>query len=321
VIVSPKDATFDSIGSALSLYLGLATLGKTVTVVSATPMTVEFSSFVGADKLTDRLKKRNFLISLDYQDGSIEKVSYNIEGNKFNLVIEPRPGFEGFSEKNVTYGHSGAIGDTTILLDVIDAASLGGLFSPDEVTHLTENKTTISVGRHETTFGGIQCVDTTATTNVEVVYDLLTALKVTMNEDIASNILSALYMATESFQRSDVTARTFSVASACVSAHGKRFPLQTPSVPVPHPVPEAIPTQPPTVAVSSEPVYAPSASLEPKFGVRGGSSGQQQTFQPTIQTHSQDAVVAPAASNQSTPTPEDWLKPKIFKSSEPGTHK
>ena len=96
LIVTHEHPTADSIGSSLSLMLGLISLGKKVTVVCPDQVTVELSNFIGVNKIVSDVSKQNFTISLDYVEGSIEKVSYNIEGEKFNLVIEPRPGFPHF---------------------------------------------------------------------------------------------------------------------------------------------------------------------------------------------------------------------------------
>jgi len=117
VIATHENPTFDSIGSALTLSIGLASLGKKVTVVCPDAMTVELSSFIGVQKVAKEIANKNFVISLDYVDGSIDKVSYNIEGNKFNLVIEPRPGFEGFAEDKVHYTHGGASADLIFTTD------------------------------------------------------------------------------------------------------------------------------------------------------------------------------------------------------------
>ncbi len=96
VIVTHGNPTMDSLGGSLALCLGLISLGKKASVICPDPITVGLSSFVGVDKVSKEFGKKNFVISLDYEDGSIEKVSYNIEGKKFNLVVEHRPGYEPF---------------------------------------------------------------------------------------------------------------------------------------------------------------------------------------------------------------------------------
>src|SRR3989304_5541993 len=83
LILTHENPTPDSIGSSLALYLGLSGLGKRVTIVCPDAMTVELSGFVGVNKVGGELGRKNFIISLDYIEGAIEKVSYNIEGERF----------------------------------------------------------------------------------------------------------------------------------------------------------------------------------------------------------------------------------------------
>ena len=92
IIASPQPS-IDAVAASLALYLALSATGKTVSVISTAPMTVEFSHLVGVDKIVNTIGTgdgRNMVISFPYQEGSIEKVSYNIEQETFNLVIEPR---------------------------------------------------------------------------------------------------------------------------------------------------------------------------------------------------------------------------------------
>ncbi len=265
LIVTHMNPTYDSIGSALSLYLGLKGIGKTVTIACATPMIVEYSSFVGANKLQTTIAKKNFVISLDYEDGSIEKVSYNIEGKKFNLIIEPRPGFAEFSQDKVMYSHAGTAVDTIITVDTKHLGGLGKVYEEDKELFATHPIINIDSHEDNAKYGTVNIVGNSGTT-AELVARFLTALGIVLTEDIATNILHALYKTTNSFQN-HITAQTFEVAGLCVKAGGKQI--------VPHqPVPEPVP-----------PVSQPQ---EP---------------------------IAPVAQPKTQNPPEDWLKPKIFKSS------
>ncbi len=146
LIVTHERPTFDSIGSSLSLFLGLSGLGKKVTVACLDPMTVALSNFIGVNKIVSDLAKKNFIISLDYIDGSIEKVSYNIEGDKFNLVIEPRPGFEPFSSDKVYYSYAGGNADLVVSVDTIHLGGLGKLYEDNK--DLFADKPIINVDYH-----------------------------------------------------------------------------------------------------------------------------------------------------------------------------
>lgn len=278
LIVTHINPTYDSMGSALSLYLGLKGIGKTVTVACPTPIIVEYSGFVGANKLQTSIAKKNFVISLDYEDGSIEKVSYNIEGNKFNLIIEPRPGFAEFSKDKVVYSHAGTEVDTIITVDTKHLGGLGAVYEEDKEMFATHPIINIDCHEDNAKYGSVNIVGDSGTT-AELIARFLTALGITFTEDIATNILHAIYKTTNSFQ-THVTAQTFEVASQCMKAGGKQIgPTSSTSAPV-------------QKQEATEPVAPVSQPQEP--------------------------VVPPKTQNpppSNVAPPEDWLKPKIYKGS------
>ncbi len=250
LVVTHEHPTHDSMGSALALYLGLTTLGKKVTIACPDPMTVELSSFIGANKVISGLGKKNFVISLDYVDGSIEKVSYNIEGDKFNLVIEPRPGFDVFSQDKVHYAFAGSAANLIITIDTIHLGGLKKLFDEDKDMYAT--KPIVNVDRHPNNaqYGHTNMVDPQASSTAEVVAELISGLGIALTEDIATNLLNALYGATNNFQNSNVSARAFELAAAALKAGGKRFGTVAPQ----------------SVAVEpANPALAPSDWLKPKI--------------------------------------------------------
>lgn len=234
LIVTHEHPNADSIGSALTLSMGIASLGKKVTVVCPDPMTVELSSFIGIQKVTREVSSKNFIISLDYVDGSIDKVSYNIEGDKFNLVIEPRPGFEGFSEDKVRYTHGGVSADLIFTVDTIHFGGLKKVY--DDNKALFDSKPVVDIDRHPNNakYGAINMIDPAASSTVELVSQLLSHIGVALTQDIATNVLNALYGATNSFQNPNVSIASFELAAACLKAGGKRFaPSMRPSEEVP----------------------------------------------------------------------------------------
>ena len=288
LILTHENPTPDSIGSSLALYLGLTGLGKRVTIVCPDPMTVELSGFVGVNKVLMVLGRKNFIISLDYIEGSIEKVSYNIEGDKFNLVIEPRAGFEPFSADKVHYTYGGANAD---LLFTVDTIHLGGLkkLYEDEKEQFA-GKTIVNIDRHanNANYGQINVVDGSASSTAELVAGLLTDIGIALTQDIATNIINAVAAATNGFRSPNVTPAAFEVAAQCLRAGGKRFG-------------EVPPVQVPTTEAGTKPV-----SIQPPMP-------QPKVQKPIPATPSQPA------SNEGTDRPDqapaDWLKPKIFKSS------
>lgn len=325
LIVTHEHPTFDSIGSSLALLLGLTSLGKRVTVACPDPVTVGLSSFIGANKVSTAIGKKNFIVSLDYIEGSIEKVSYNIEGNKFNLIIEPRVGFPPFEQDKVHF--SQASGDPSIIF-VIDTIHLGGLKSIyEEHKELFAGKTVINIDRHanNSNFGQINIVDPVASSIAELVAQLLSNIGVKLTQDIATNLINALYGATSNFLVPNVSANAFELASVCIKAGGVRFapppmpdgwptPGRLPGMPMmPKPSGVGFPQTPrPTQAM---PIQYPVAPVSPLPAPQAVSHSQEPHDH---QAQSGQALPSSGQAKQSFPqvgqAPADWLKPKIFKS-------
>ncbi len=310
LIVTHEHPTFDSVGSALSLYLGLAGLGKRVTVACPDAVTVGLSSFIGVNKVTQELGKKNFIISLDYVEGSIEKVSYNIEGNKFNLVIEPRAGFEPFSQDKAHFSHAGTPVQLIFTVDTIHLGGLKKLYEEDK--ELYASQPIVNVDRHpnNSRFGQINIVDGPSSSTAELMAQLLSALGVHLTVDIATNLLNAVYGATNNFTIPNVTASAFEVAAVCVKAGGKRFTAEaSPS--------EEVPSGGETV--SSIPMQTRPMPKFPKRVTEPQGAPQATTLIQTPPQISPAPMPAPnqapsSSQNSSGQAPPDWLKPKIFKS-------
>jgi len=325
LIVTHEKPTYDSLGSALSLYLGLMGLGKKVSIAIPDAITVGLSSFVGVDKIKQEMTKKNFVISLDYTEGSIEKVSYNIEGDKFNLVVEPRPGFESFSQENVHYSYQGASADLIFAVDTIHLGGLKKLY--EEEKDLYASKPVINIDRHgsNANYGQINVIDTSASSSAELVARVLSGLGVKLTVDIASNLLNAVYGATNNFQNANVTPSAFELAAVCMKGGGKRFGMSGKGE-------EQGEQEGQEGKVG--PQIQPAAALAPRVSTVVTEAQKSVAVEaPYVGQQSAQAPAAPAAaqpqampiagqgsvtmsSPQQPPTaPPDWLKPKIFKSS------
>ncbi len=300
VIVTHTNPTMDSFGSSLALMLGLISLGKKATVVCPDAVTVGLSSFVGVDKVVRDFGKKNFVVSFDYVDGSIEKVSYNIEGKKFNLVVEHRPGYEPLSSDKVNYAYQGVTADLIITVDTLNFGQLGAVYTQNK--DLIASKPVINIDFHNENlnYGTLNLVDPGASSTTELVAEVMATLGVKLTTDIATNLLNAIYDATKNFSNPNVTSMAFEVASVCLKAGAKRFGIETPFVAAPQPISTPIAPQP----MQAEPV------AQPKIFVNN------QPVAPTVQEPAPQPQQPPVQDGQkATQPPSDWLKPKIFKSS------
>lgn len=328
VVITRSNPSKDSMGSSLALMLGLIALEKKSVVICPDPMTVELSDFVGADKVSREFGKKNFVISLDYVDGSIEKVSYNIENKKFNLVIEHRPGYEPIQADSAQYSYQGVDADLIITVDTQNFGQLGNVYSQNKDMFATKQIINVDCHDENSNYGALNLVDPGASTTTELVAELMATIGVKLTADIATNLLNAIYDATNNFQKPNVTSMAFEVASVCLKAGGKRFgvpdtqqrPQQQFSQPQPQSAPvveEAVQVEPakePKIFVNNKPVEPVKTGQRPQTPMQSGQTSDR----PKPQAPSASPGQAPTQMDESkkpTEPPDDWLKPKIFKSS------
>lgn len=244
LILTHDRPSADSMGSTLALFLALQSMGKKVTVACPDPMTVELSSFVGANKVVTEIRKKNFIISLDYIEGSIEKVSYNIEGNKFNLVIEPREGFDTFAEDKVHFTQAGVNSDLIFVVDTIQLSGLKKLY--DQNKEIFTSTPIVNIDRHpnNTQYGQVSIIEAQSSSIAEMIYEIIVSLGVQMNQDIAANLLNAIYSATNNFTAQNTTAKAFEIAAVATNLNARRFKRAPQTVSEEIPVEENVITSP-----------------------------------------------------------------------------
>lgn len=301
LIVTHERPTADSMGASLALYLGFTSMGKKVTVACPDPMTVELSSFIAVNKVAQEISKKNFIISLDYTEGSIEKVSYNIEGNKFNLVIEPREGYDSFAQDKVHFSNAGTSADLIITVDTIHLGGLKKLYESEK--DLFASKPIINIDRHpnNSNFGQVNIVDPQASSTAEIVYAVMNSLAVSINQDVATNLLNAVYGATNSFSNQNVTVQAFEVAALAMKLGARRF-RRAGQQPQNQQVSEEMP--------KDEKAITPSKEQSTSVAQLNQQEGHAEQSVP--------AATVPEQKKTQETTPPDWLKPKIFKSSNLG---
>lgn len=221
LVVSPKKPKLDQIAAALALFLSLKKAGKSVVVACPDEMTVEFSLLVGVDKISQQLGGKNLMISLDYIEDSIEKVSYNIEGKKFNLLIQPKAGFPPLSAEKVNYSHSGG-SDLIFTIGAQRLEDLGSLYAQEKELYDQKPVVNIDVDPKNTQFGKINLANPAISSCSEITAGLISVLKLPVDQDIATNLLLGIEEATQGFTSPKTSASTFEVAAFCLRAGGRR---------------------------------------------------------------------------------------------------
>lgn len=243
LILLPINPTFDKVAAGLALFLSLKKEKKEVTIACPTQMLAGFNHLIGIDKVLNKIGNRNLIISFDYVKDAIEKVSYNVEDNQLNLVIEPKEDAPTLDPKKVSYSYSGSNAETFFLIGVPRLEDLGAFY--EDLRKLFQNKVMIDIDNHqnkvpltETSF-----IDPNASSCSELMVAFLKKHQLPVDQDIATNIFLGLENSTQGF-RSRVRAETFETAAWCLKQGARKEYRQIPpvapqpSVPKPQPAPD-----------------------------------------------------------------------------------
>lgn len=220
VITFPANATYETIAASLGLYLTLKESGKKVTIVSPAQVTVNLANLVGINQVKQEIGGQDLLISFDYIQDSIEKVSYNIEEGKFNLVVQTKPGFVPLDPKSVSFSHTGAQGEVVFVLGAKSLNDLGEIYQENQKLFDESWLVTIDNQANNNQFGKVNFVDENALVT-EIVIKLMQVLKLPVNTDIANNLFLGLKRGTGNFTKPKVTAETFEAAAFCLKYGAK----------------------------------------------------------------------------------------------------
>jgi len=279
VILLSSTPSADAIAAATSLYLSLLKLGKTVALVCSSPVSSDLN---GVDKIQNNLSVNgdNLVVSFPYTDGAIDKVDYNIQGNNFNLIITPRPGQAKLNSSQIKYSYSGGNFNFIIVIDAPNLNSLGEVYNSNQ--NQFQGKDIINIDRHLTNgyYGTVNLVNKAISSVSELVFKVLQSLKLDIDSEIATNLYAGIAVSTNNFTSYSVNANTFETIANLLRLGAVKKTFRKPASPMPF--------------------------------VSGGS------FQPTKskEIHSVKPIesieMEPQPDEKKT-TPQDWLKPKIFR--------
>jgi len=207
-ILIPENHSINDVAAATSLYLALLKLNKNISLVSAKPTAYNLT---GADKFQQLLvsKGNQLVVSFPYQEGSIDKVDYNIKNGNFNLVIIPQEGFEKINPQKVKFSYAGGQLDFIIVINSVNLNQLGSIYSENKSQF--QGKQIINIDRHLTNsqFGTINYIDKSISSTSELILKIIQALNLEIDKDIATNLYTGIVAATNNFNSYSVNATTF----------------------------------------------------------------------------------------------------------------
>ncbi|HLE49266.1 MAG TPA: hypothetical protein VI819_04535 [Patescibacteria group bacterium] len=336
LILLPTKPYFDQVAAGLSLYLSLLHSGKSVSVYSPAPATVEFNRLIGVDKITNELGNKNLVISFpNYNSSDIERVSYDVEEGISVLTIIPKSDAVAPKKDDVEFSYTGVSSDTVILIGGANETHFPKIADKDlanaKIYHIGTRPLSADPAKNIISFSQ-------ATPSVsEIVFILINESALTLEPDIATNLLMGIEDATDNYQSPNVLPETFEITAALIRSGGRRYAgkgLDTGGFPdgaIPRTSVTPPPTMPSGFDFNDNPVvdqtmdetdFGPTPPIFDKPGpLSQATPSAQKNIQKQVSDKNPDekeedsfmAEEKPDETEEIENPPSDWLQPKIYR--------
>lgn len=226
IIALPQNPRYDQTAAGLALSLLLQQAGKTVSIICPSAMTVEFNNLVGVDKISSKAKGTDLVVSFSYSMEDVEKISYNDDGGKLNLVIQPKSGAPSINEKTVNLSYAGVGADLLITVGVksvnqLDQSGLGSI-SPESIVNIDN-------WSDNTNFAAVNVIDVDASSLSEIILGLAEGLGLQLDLDAAQNLLNGLWQATSALKKPELGPDAYEAVAACLRLGAQRPSTEPPA--------------------------------------------------------------------------------------------
>ncbi len=332
LVAVSRNARIDGVASALALALAAISQGKGVTV-STEAQTGEAGRLVGSDKISQSLDLGgNVLkVSFPYSDGAIDKVTYNITDDRFNLLIEPRKGTAPLSSENVKYSYTGGQVDLIVTIDTPNLEALGNIYLENPDVFARDKIVNIDRRFDNKEYGAENMVEKQASSTAELILRLLETLRWDINPDIATNLYAGLSAATNNFTSFSTNAGSFETASKLLKYGARKVPMgmarARPATPAFGTGPVSGFEEEAAETFGGQPTFRPTSPPQPATQpTRQPDRNVFQSREPAVEEPSsppqpqqpepQDQESQGEQKEDQKKPPQDWLKPKIFKSTD-----
>lgn len=204
VLIDPA-ADLDVLAASSALFLSLEQSGKDVTYASPSLPPIVDQNLVGVDRVQTEISNKNLIMSFDYDETAVEKVSYHIgeETNRFYLTVQPKKGHQPLNKNTVDIGYVGAEADLIFMVGVHDYELLEHLYIGNE--QLFADTTVISINNFEAPVGDIR-LNTAESINISgAVAEIIHQANLEISGDAATNLLLSIEETTDSFRSLSIT--------------------------------------------------------------------------------------------------------------------
>src|SRR3989344_2264463 len=234
LIALPASSTVDELAAGLALFLSLEQSEKEAAIVTEGIIRVGHTNLFGVGEIQSKIPETqggDFVVTLEGvatigADGkgivpSLEKLDYYTQGSNLNLVFKVIPG-QKFEPTGMVSHHEGQGLKLIFVLGAANFSELGSLYNTNQQLFSVTYLVNIDNGQGNSQFGKTNVVDGTAPSISEMISQVIPALGLPVNGDIATNILSGIFAATSDLQKRNTGADTYEAVAQALRAGGQK---------------------------------------------------------------------------------------------------
>lgn len=205
LILLDRNQSADSVSAALFFENFLSTKGKKIQIVAKSKLP-ENLSYLG-DKITDKIEPPKLVVSFNWHENAVDKVSYDLEGKNFNFIVTPKD--KKIKPEDINFSYRGKEMDLVITLGLSNLSRL-----EEHEKEYIQRKTLVNIDNSSDNqmFGSVNIVDEGSDALCAIIADIAEKSDLSLSPNQAKMLLSGLREATSNFVQVK-NAHTFEVAA------------------------------------------------------------------------------------------------------------
>lgn len=220
-VILSEGATLDQTAAALAFTESLRSVGKEV-LCYAPRQPLLSVMLTGLSEVKTEFGKQNLIISFDYQESAVDKVSYAIgqDSSKFFLTIRPKKGNLPLDPSTVEFSYAGTDCDLILLFGEHDLSNLQQLYYGYEEVYASTP--IITFNSFNPGIGAIAMDVSAHSSYSEYMTLVLGGMQFELSSESATNLYIGLAVETKAFTSPQTTAETFEVAAELLRRGARR---------------------------------------------------------------------------------------------------
>lgn len=220
LIITGREPNNDQLSAAIATQRVINKLQKqaSVVVTDSLPKSAELFDTQFISKQLEGV--RDFIVSIDMKSVVVDKLKYNVEGERLDVTITPLNG--NFKSNNVSFSQGPLKFDLIISLGVPQIAKLDRIVEQNPTIFDGLHLINIDYHRINENFGSVNYIDQNASSVCEMLVSLFESIaQGSVDESIATALYTGITSATHNFTIPGTTAKAMTVAAQMLAAGAK----------------------------------------------------------------------------------------------------